>query len=48
MVQRVKNLTVVAWVDVEVQVRSLAWCSGLKGLVNGSGISMQDRSQLQL
>ena len=30
MVQRVKNLTVVAWVDAEVQGPSPAWCSGLK------------------
>ena len=30
MAQWVKNLTAVAWVTVEAQVRSLAWHSGLK------------------
>ena len=30
MAQWVKNLTAAARVPVEAQVRSLAWCSGLK------------------
>ena len=33
MVQRVKNLTSVAWVSAEVQVGSLAWCGRLKNPV---------------
>ena len=31
MVQRVKNLTAVAWVVVEARVQSQAWRNGLKG-----------------
>ena len=33
MAQWVKNSTTVAQVIVEARVQSLAWCSGLKGLV---------------
>ena len=32
MAQWVKNLTVAAWVIVEVQVQALAGCNGLKDL----------------
>ena len=32
MVQWVKNLTTVAWVAAEAQVRSLACCCGFEGL----------------
>ena len=33
VVQLVKNMTAAAWVAVEAWVQSLAWHSGLKGLV---------------
>ena len=45
MVQCVKNLTAVAWVAVEVQVQSLARCSGLKVLAL---LQLQWRLQLWL
>ena len=31
MVQWIKNLTAVAWVDTEAWLQSLAWHSGFKG-----------------
>ena len=40
MVQWVKNLTVAVWVDAEVGVQSLAWCSGLKAHCCSCGIGL--------
>ena len=45
VVQQAKNVTVVAWVTLEVQVQSLAWHSRLK---NPELPQLQRRSQLRL